>query len=413
VGEAEEKLNSALAHFLFKNEFDFNKFKTEAKALKENFVSLKEERRRPAEEAGTFTRLQKMWADMATFEGKARDFRTALDMASNFKIEMRFDEPRLLDLIVLETKYQTPLSARLDMDQTQLLTESLSKCSYKEDLFKQMSGTSVDHLVKTVNKIIELPEPNRQSPPPETSNVEFKTPQNDLKSQNQTLFNSSKRTDPSCFASRPQSSNDLKNATRQMEIGRSAQTSSRPSFVSLEKPLLALDSKPTEATTSCSKNSFFKHEPKKEPQPLTLERKTIGIYKSLSNLSKHSSPRLAKQDKSKGGTTPVSQKTPAPQTPFKVPTVGQSACVSNLEIDSTKMRKIIFTLINAKERIGRISFRNNAFLCDPATLLAEIFQIRCESPLVIDFSANSSTERITLCERDKIELRKLNVEVIV
>lgn len=415
VSESEDKLNSALANFLFKNEFDFNKFKSEAAMLKEKFGALKSEQRRPAmEEAGVFARLQKLSGEIASFEGKARDFRTAWDMASNFKIDMRFDEQKLLDLIILETKCQGVTPGKVEMDQTQLLSESLSKCSYKEELFKQMSATSSDQLVETVNKIIELPPISRPSPPPETNKFEVKTPQNDTKSQPRTLFNSSKRATPSSFVSRPQSSNELKNGGRQPELGRSAQTSSRPSFISIEKTTPIIDSKPSETTTSCSKNSFFKHEPRRERDPnlpLTLDRKTIGIYKSLSSLSKHSSPRLTKEDKLKGDMSPPPSV--APQTPFKLPPKGSAACVSNLEIDSTKMRKIIFTLINARERVDRINFRNNSFICEPVSLLSEIFKIRCEYPLIIDFSTDSPCDRVTMTDRDRLELRKLNVEVII
>lgn len=411
VAEAEDKLNATLANFLFRSEFDFQKFRGEVCSLRDQFLILQNEgKKRNIDEAGVFIRLQKIVADLATLEARGEDYRKALDFASNFRIEMHFDESKLLDLITLETPSLERILSGSDIDGTQLLTESFSKCSYKEELFRQMSATSANDVVETVNKVIEFPDLRRHSPPPETSNADVKTPKNENKKQSRTLFNSGQGHQTGSFVIRPNSGMDSRNGPKTGENARSINGSSRPSFIFMEKGASPGDSKGSDINAaSRSKNSFFKHEPKKEPQALTLERKNIGIYKSLSNLSKHSSPRLTTEEKGKGGVMPPRM----PQTPSKLAHPIHAANVSNLQIDSTKMRKIIFTLINAKEKVTRINFRNNTFVCEPITLLLEIFKLRHDIPLVIDFSANPPDSRFVLAERDRAELRKLNVEVIV
>lgn len=395
--------------YLMKNEVDFMKFQMELNNVRETFFSLQTElKKKNSNEAVAFAKLEKIAQEVQSMEEKGREYRKVTEFATNFKIEIQFDEKKILDQLRMNSSKVESVFDRNDMDCTQLLTESFSRCSYKEELFRQMSANSANDVAETVNKIIEFPDLNQVSPPPETmSHVDVKTPKNDGKKQHKTLLNSHQPNRQGSAVTLPGSTNDLR-AGRNLGEPRSINSSSRPSFIVMDKQSALNEPQFPEITASRTKNSFFKqHESKKEPSPLTMEKKNIAIYKSLSNLSKQSSPRLSNNEKTKNIIPLKAVQTPSRQSTF------QAANVSNMQIDATKMRKIIFTLINAKGKLGKINFKNNRFVCDPILLLTEIFKNKNESLLTIDFTGNTSDEPISLPEKTKNELRKLNIELMI
>lgn len=409
MSETEERLNASLTSYLFKNEVDFMKFQLELNNVRETFISLQNDlKNKSLNEAVAYAKLEKVAQEVQTMEEKGREYKKVTEFATNFKIEIQFDEKRILDQIKMGSSKVESVFDRNDMDCTQLLTESFSRCSYKDELFRQMSANSANDVVDCVNKVIEFPDLNQVSPPPESmSHVDVKTPKNDGKKQHKTLLNSHQPQRQGSAVTLPSSTNDLKQGRNTGEP-RSINTSSRPSFIVMDKQTSLIEPHFPEITASRTKNSFFKQQDtKKEPSPLTMEKKNIAIYKSLSNLSKHSSPRLSNNEKSKNIIPLKALQTPSRQNTF------QAANVSNMQIDATKMRKIIFTLINAKGKLGKINFKNNRFVCDPIMLLIEIFKNKNDTLLTIDFTGNTSDEPILLPEKTKNELRKLNIDLMV
>lgn len=87
--------------------------------------------------------------------------------------------------------------------------------------------------------------------------------------------------------------------------------------------------------------------------------------------------------------------------------------ITNLQIDSTKFRKIIYSYINSNLEVKRFNFKNNTFLINPFRHLLEIFSRESPKKYVIDLSKNTFQEEWPEKMNQIEELQTRNITVLV
>ena len=87
--------------------------------------------------------------------------------------------------------------------------------------------------------------------------------------------------------------------------------------------------------------------------------------------------------------------------------------VSNLKIDEDKFRKIVYKLIVCKDRINKVIFRNNVFMCDPLFVIRETYRSKNQEVVFFDFGMNRFEDEFIVRENHRKELRKLNIEIVI
>lgn len=87
--------------------------------------------------------------------------------------------------------------------------------------------------------------------------------------------------------------------------------------------------------------------------------------------------------------------------------------ISNLQIDSTKFRKIVYHYINKNTNADSFVFKNNVFATDPLTLLAEIFTQPSSVKLTFDLKDNYFQNSVKDASAQVETLKSRRVVVII
>ena len=150
VSRIEDELVTAMGKFLGKNQADFSQLTNEMINAKNGFFEIQRDLdNQKIEEGDCLMNLKQVSTELARIELKSEKFLKLIEFTKGFGIIPKLDEKRLSEVVHFESEDFDKFFESLESESTQLLTDSISKCSYKEELFREMND------LELTNNILE------------------------------------------------------------------------------------------------------------------------------------------------------------------------------------------------------------------------------------------------------------------